>query len=167
MFKRTLTRWGTRRAAARVSAGTTAAPRLVLVGSQIPWKNTDLRPQALREDRILQEIQATGGDVRRICDLFGLTIGAALRYGLTLGHPTWKGRTTQFREPTTPHRLTVCNYPRVPAISASEAGNPRTFYIMRELVSKSCNSPLVTRCRTTKARWPMRQSPSPRGRSGS
>lgn len=34
----------------------------------------------IREDRILDEARATGGDVRRICDLFGLTVAAALRY---------------------------------------------------------------------------------------
>lgn len=64
-----------------------SAPRLVPVGRQFPWKYTGLRPRALREDRILQEIQATGGDIRRICDLFGLTIGAASRYALTITHP--------------------------------------------------------------------------------
>jgi hypothetical protein len=67
--------------------GRVSAPRLVPIGKQFPWKDTDLRPQALRENRILQEIHATGGDVRRICDLFGITIGAATRYALTLGHP--------------------------------------------------------------------------------
>ena len=46
-----------------------------------------LSPQALREDRILHECHATGGDVRRICDLFGLTVESALRYAATLGHP--------------------------------------------------------------------------------
>ena len=34
----------------------------------------------LREDRILHEIEASAGDVRRICDLFGLTVEAAVRY---------------------------------------------------------------------------------------
>lgn len=34
----------------------------------------------LREDRLLHEAEATGGDIRRICDLFGLAVGAALRY---------------------------------------------------------------------------------------
>lgn len=67
--------------------GRRSAPRLTPVGKQFPWTRTDLRPQALREDRILQEIHATGGDVRRICDLFGLNIETALRYALTLGHP--------------------------------------------------------------------------------
>jgi hypothetical protein len=63
------------------------APRLVAVGRQFPWKSTALTPQALREDRILQEIHATGGDIRRICDLFGLAVDTALRYAITLGHP--------------------------------------------------------------------------------
>lgn len=61
-----------------------AAPRLIPVGRQFPWTQTRLRPQALREDRILQEIHATGGDVRRICDLFGVSVSAAMRYAGTL-----------------------------------------------------------------------------------
>jgi len=67
--------------------GRASAPRLVPVGKQFPWRGTGLRPQALREDRILAEIHATGGDVRRICDLFGITIETAMRYATTLGHP--------------------------------------------------------------------------------
>lgn len=43
--------------------------------------------QAIREDRILDELHATGGDVRRICDLFGLTITGAARYACVLNHP--------------------------------------------------------------------------------
>ena len=76
-----------------------SAPRLVPVGRQFPWRSTRLRPQALREDRILHEIHATGGDVRRICDLFGLSVSSALRYSATLGHPDlaaghgWRART--------------------------------------------------------------------------
>ena len=68
--------------------GRVSGPRLTPVGKQFPWKGTDLRPQALREDRILAEIHATGGDVRRICDLFGLTVDAAMRYALTSDTPT-------------------------------------------------------------------------------
>jgi hypothetical protein len=66
-----------------------SAPRLVPVGRQFPWRTrgTNLRPQALREDRILQEIHATDGDIRRICDLFGLTVHGAMRYATTLNHP--------------------------------------------------------------------------------
>jgi hypothetical protein len=37
--------------------------------------------QAIREDRILDEALATNGDIRRLCDLFGLTVGGAERYG--------------------------------------------------------------------------------------
>ena len=48
------------------------APRLTMVGSQLPWRTTGLTPRALREDRILNEIHAIGGDVRRLHDLFGL-----------------------------------------------------------------------------------------------
>ena len=43
--------------------------------------------QALREDRILHEVRATNGDVRRVCDLFGLSMGGAARYADTLEHP--------------------------------------------------------------------------------
>ncbi|MEU0844009.1 hypothetical protein ABZ370_31660 [Streptomyces sp. NPDC005962] len=63
------------------------APRLVPVSRNFPWTQAQLKPQALREDRILQEIHATGGDVRRICDLFGLSIEAAQRYANTVEHP--------------------------------------------------------------------------------
>jgi hypothetical protein len=41
----------------------------------------------IREDRILHEIHATGGDVRRVCDLFGLTVDGAMRYAATLDPP--------------------------------------------------------------------------------
>jgi site-specific recombinase XerC len=48
----------------------------------IPWISHTLgiSPQAVREDRILDEALATGGDIRRLCDLFGLTVGGAERY---------------------------------------------------------------------------------------
>jgi hypothetical protein len=39
------------------------------------------------EDRILHEIHATGGDVRRIYDLFGLSVEGATRYLKTVEHP--------------------------------------------------------------------------------
>ena len=60
------------------------APRLTRSGRYFPWVRAGISPQALREDRILNEIHATGGDVRRICDLFGVTIDAALRYAHVL-----------------------------------------------------------------------------------
>ena len=42
---------------------------------------------AVREDRILDEAHATGGDVRRLADLFGLSIQAGTRYTNTVDHP--------------------------------------------------------------------------------
>ncbi|MFI5783146.1 hypothetical protein [Nocardia sp. NPDC051570] len=53
------------------------------------WINSTLgiSSQAVREDRILHEALATGGDVRRLCDLFGLSVKAAERYTDTLDHP--------------------------------------------------------------------------------
>jgi len=62
------------------------APRLVAGGHAFPWRESALRPRALREDRILHEIHATGGDVRRICDLFGLSVTGATRYLKTVQH---------------------------------------------------------------------------------
>ena len=43
--------------------------------------------QALREDRILHEAHASGGDIRLLCDLFGLSVTAASRYTATIDHP--------------------------------------------------------------------------------
>lgn len=53
------------------------------------WINDVLGMSArrLREDRLLHEAEATGGDPRRICDLFGLSVGAALRYTGTVDQP--------------------------------------------------------------------------------
>jgi hypothetical protein len=62
------------------------APRVVAVGRSFPWKGITLRPQSPREDRILHEIHASGGDIRRICDLFGLSITGATRYLKTVEH---------------------------------------------------------------------------------
>jgi hypothetical protein len=50
-----------------------------------------LSTQALREDRILHEVHATGGDIVRLCDLFGLSIGAAERYTAVVEHPDLTG----------------------------------------------------------------------------
>ncbi|MEU0514929.1 hypothetical protein ACWEKJ_30530 [Amycolatopsis thermoflava] len=46
-----------------------------------------LSAAAVREDRILDEAHATSGDVRRIADLFGLSIQAGTRYTTTVDHP--------------------------------------------------------------------------------
>lgn len=39
-----------------------------------------MAPSTLRADRILDEAIATGGDARRLCDLFGITVKSAERY---------------------------------------------------------------------------------------
>ncbi|MFE3778914.1 hypothetical protein ACFXPA_12200 [Amycolatopsis sp. NPDC059090] len=64
-----------------------SAPRDTPVDARYPWKKIPLAPRPLREDRILHEVFATGGDVRQICDLFGMSINAAMRYGSALDHP--------------------------------------------------------------------------------
>lgn len=56
------------------------APRRTEVSRPFPWKQVNLAPQTLREDRILDEIRATGGDIRRVCELFDLSVSAAMRY---------------------------------------------------------------------------------------
>ena len=43
-------------------------------------------PRSLREDRTLDEDIATGGDIRRLTDLFGLSVNAATRYAAGIGH---------------------------------------------------------------------------------
>jgi hypothetical protein len=55
--------------------------------------------QAIRLDRIFDEAQATGGDIRALCDLFGLSIGGAYRYTSVLDHIDYPERTGP-REPS-------------------------------------------------------------------
>ena len=62
------------------------APRLIQVSRPFPWRQVNLAPQTLREDRILDEIRATGGDIRRVCELFGLSVEGASRYAGALDH---------------------------------------------------------------------------------
>jgi len=64
------------------------APRLIPVSRSFAWNQTGLTAQALREDRILDEVHATNGDIPRICELFGITVDTALRYTRTLEPPT-------------------------------------------------------------------------------
>ena len=47
----------------------------------------DVRPTAIREDRILNETLVTGGDTRHLSDLFGISFQAAMRYTAVLDHP--------------------------------------------------------------------------------
>ena len=42
----------------------------------------------IRLDRIYQEVEATGGDIRALCDLFGMSIGNAARWVTTIDRST-------------------------------------------------------------------------------
>lgn len=66
-----------------------SAGRSEPVGKRWIWLTVGpgLSAAALREDRILNETHATAGDVRRLADLFGLSINASIRYATTLDHP--------------------------------------------------------------------------------
>jgi hypothetical protein len=59
-------------------------------GPARPWwicKKLGMPAQAIRQDRILDEAIATGGDARRLTDLFGLSITQAARYTTAADHP--------------------------------------------------------------------------------
>lgn len=62
------------------------------------WINSriGMSPRALRQDRILDETIATGGDMRRVCDFFGVVMATAVHYSTVLGHPSFND------EPRTP-----------------------------------------------------------------
>lgn len=62
-----------------------SAPRLTPVGRPFPWKQVQFKAQTLREDRILAEVLATGGDVKAVCELFGMSVEGVLRYLPALG----------------------------------------------------------------------------------
>jgi hypothetical protein len=59
--------------------------------------------QQIREDRILHEALATGGDVRRLYDLFGISVAAALRYTAVLDPPGLAGRAARHGMPQEQH----------------------------------------------------------------
>jgi hypothetical protein len=50
------------------------------VGTRWPGLVLGTAARDIRTDRILDEVRATGGDGRRVCDLFGLSVKAAHRY---------------------------------------------------------------------------------------
>ncbi|MBC6451693.1 hypothetical protein [Actinokineospora xionganensis] len=55
-----------------------------------PWwigKLLGMSPQSIRQDRILDEAHATGGDIKLLCELFGVSVAAAYRYPTTVDHP--------------------------------------------------------------------------------
>jgi len=43
---------------------------------------------AVRRDRIVDETIATGGDLRRVSDFFGVTVTTTEHYATVLGHPS-------------------------------------------------------------------------------
>jgi integrase len=69
------------------------------VGLHWLYLKLDSSVRAIREDRILDEAHASAGDLRRLCDLFGLGVKAAERYAATLDHPALN----DFNQPQTPH----------------------------------------------------------------
>lgn len=67
-----------------------------------PWwirRQLGMSPQSIRLDRIFDEAQATGGDVRALCDLFGLSIAGAYRYTSVLDRVEYPDR-SESREPS-------------------------------------------------------------------
>ena len=66
-----------------------SAGRSESVGKRWIWLTvgSGLSVTAIREDRILNEAHATGGDMRRLTDLFGLSVNSATRYTKTVDHP--------------------------------------------------------------------------------
>jgi integrase len=51
------------------------------IGQQLP-----MPAEHIRLDRIYQEVEATGGDIRALCDLFGMSIANAARWATTIDH---------------------------------------------------------------------------------
>lgn len=65
------------------------------------WVNDKLgmSAMAIRQDRIVDEAHATAGDLRRICDFFGVTMATAEHYATTLNHPGITSDTVSSRTP--------------------------------------------------------------------
>jgi hypothetical protein len=64
------------------NAGATNAPSRSWVNDRL-----GMPAQRIRQDRIVDEAIATGGDLRRICDFFGVTMNTAEHYATVLSHP--------------------------------------------------------------------------------
>ncbi len=67
------------------------ATRTSAIGHTWIGRRLGIAAGTIRDDRILDEVNATGGDIRRICDLFGIGVDAALRYVATLDNPDLVG----------------------------------------------------------------------------
>jgi hypothetical protein len=88
------------------------APRLTAVSRPFPWRQVQFSARGVREDRILEEVRATGGDLRRINELFGLSVQAGMRYtvGPVSAEDDWLGDSP----------------PTVPRTEDNEYGEPST-----------------------------------------
>lgn len=53
---------------------------LAAVGRNWIYLTLGTAPSAFRRDRILEEARASGGDIRRLCDLFDISVNTAVRY---------------------------------------------------------------------------------------
>jgi hypothetical protein len=83
-------KWNLRLAAANRGIWKASELQRMLAGAGLvisAGKMSGTSAQAIREDRILHEALATEGDIRRLGDLFGLTVGGAERYAHTTGEP--------------------------------------------------------------------------------
>lgn len=56
------------------------AGKLIPVGFHWVSRTMEVPVSVIREDRILHEVNATDGDLRRICELFGIKVETVLRY---------------------------------------------------------------------------------------
>ena len=76
--------------------------RLGPVGRRWIWLTVGpgLSPTAIREDRILSEAHATDGDVRRLVDLFGLSVQASTRYTATVDNEDFRTFGSRTHHPT-------------------------------------------------------------------
>lgn len=74
-----------------------------------PWviDKLGVRPQTIRQDRILQEAIATHGDIRRLADLFGISIATAQRYADVILRPNERdlADADNAKEPLDPHTM--------------------------------------------------------------
>lgn len=66
--------------------------------TSVAWitQRLGLTAQAIREDRILDELHPTGGGIRRICDLFGLSVAGTTLYGSAVEHPDLARLSSQY-----------------------------------------------------------------------
>jgi integrase len=62
------------------------------------WVNSRLGMAAwtIRQDRLVDEARATGGDLRRMADFFGVTIDTAAHYASLLNHPALEMEASDF-----------------------------------------------------------------------